>query len=238
MEVRMFQAQVSTASRQLSPAIWSRSTPKLVASNPLAALDAEGVRLSVKRGQEIYCEGAEATHCYKLVSGSVRLVKLMSDGERQICEFLTPGDLLGFETQDEHYFSAEAVSDAVLVKYPRRAADRLINEDHQAARFVRKLTSASLQGAYERMVLLCHKSAQERVAWFLLEMAKRGGNRSDSCVDLPMTRSDIADYLGMVIETVSRAFTQLRQNGLIVLKSVNCVSLVDREGLEEILGEA
>jgi CRP-like cAMP-binding protein len=206
--------------------------------SPLDALNKEGTRLTVKRGQEIYAEGDDAGYCYKLLSGSVRLVKLMSNGERQICEFLVPGDLMGFEPQDEHYFSSEAVTDAVLIRYTRRAAERLINDDPAAARFVRNLTSSSLQGAYERMVLLCHKSAQERMAWFLLEMAERSKAGNSDCVELPMTRSDIADYLGMVIETVSRVLTQLRQKGVIVMKGVNSIRLVDRNGLEDIASAA
>ncbi|MBY0511464.1 MAG: helix-turn-helix domain-containing protein [Rhodospirillaceae bacterium] len=206
--------------------------------NPFDALDTQGMRVTVKRGQELYAEGDDAAYCYKLLTGSLRLVKLMSDGQRQICEFLISGDLLGFESQDEHYFSAEAVTDAVLMRYPRRNAERLINEDPTAARFMRSLTSSNLQGAYERMVLLCHKSAQERIAWFLLEMADRSKTGGGTCVELPMTRSDIADYLGMVIETVSRVLTQLRQKGVIAMKSVNSILLIDRDSLEDIASAA
>jgi len=228
-----------TATAHAKQPIWSLAFANAApARNPLDALDALGTRMTVKRGQEIYAEGGDAGYCYKLVSGSVRLVKLMSDGQRQICEFLVPGDMLGFETQGEYYFSAEAVTDAVLMRYSRRNAELLINENPAAARFVRSMTAATLQGAYERMVLLCHKSAQERVAWFLLEMADRSKVRGDGCVELPMTRSDIADYLGMVIETVSRVLTQLKQSGVIVMKSVNRIALVDREGLEDIASAA
>ncbi len=227
-------------SRQANPLAWQPSVARAASSakSPLDALDSRGTRLVVKRGQEIYAEGNAANTCYKLVSGSVRLVKLMNDGQRQICEFLVPGDLLGFETQDEYYFSAEAVTECVLIRYARRTADLFIAENPEAARFVRRLTSTVLQNAYERMVLLCHKSAQERIAWFLLEMADRSKVPNGGCIDLPMTRSDIADYLGMVIETVSRVITQLKQTGTIALKSVNCVALIDRDGLEEILGSA
>jgi len=226
----MHQSTVTRQATAWSPAFNTPQSPK----NPFDALDTQGTRVTLKRGQELYAEGNDAAYCYKLLTGSLRLVKLMSDGQRQICEFLVAGDLLGFEAQDEHYFSAEAVSDAVVIRYPRRNAERLINEDPAAARFMRRLTSSSLQGAYERMVLLCHKSAQERIAWFLLEMADRSKINGGNCVELPMTRSDIADYLGMVIETVSRVLTQLRQKGVISMKSVNSILLVDREGLEDI----
>lgn len=224
----------STAQPSWTPAFSNTARTR----NPLDALDHAGARMTAKRGQEIYAEGDTARYCYKLLSGSIRLVKLMSDGQRQICEFLVPGDLLGFESQDEHYFSAEAVTDVVLMRYSRRTTEQLISENSAAASFVRSLTSASLQGAYERMVLLCHKSAQERVAWFLLEMAERSKAGEGDCVDLPMSRSDIADYLGMVIETVSRVLTQLKQRGVIVMKSVNKIALVDREKLEDIADAA
>ena len=231
----MLQAPVTrTVTTAWTPAFGAPQSRK----NPLDALETQGIRIAVKRSQEIYAEGEDADYCYKLVSGSLRLVKLMSDGQRQICEFLVPGDLLGFEAQNEHYFSAEAVTEAVLIRYPRRSAERLINEDPAAARFVHNLTSSSLQGAYERMVLLCHKSAQERIAWFLLEMADRSKTGGGTCVELPMTRSDIADYLGMVIETVSRVLTQLRQKGVIAMRSVNSILLVDRDGLEDIASAA
>jgi CRP-like cAMP-binding protein len=230
---------LQTSIARTAPSTWSPAfQPAASRKTPFDALDGQGTRITAKRGQEIYAEGDDAAFCYKLVSGSVRLVKLMSDGQRQICEFLVAGDLMGFEAHEQHYFSAEAVTDAVIVRYSRRTAERLINEQPEAARFVRSMASSSLQGAYERMVLLCHKSAQERIAWFLLEMAERSKARNNGCVELPMTRSDIADYLGMVIETVSRGLTQLKQKGVISMKGVNNILLVDRDGLEDIASAA
>lgn len=208
----------------------------VVARQPLQALEPLGQQMTIRRGKEIYNEGATANHCYKIVSGSVRLVKLMSDGHRQICEFLVAGDLFGFEGEDERYFAAEAVSDCVLVRYNRRNVDTLIAEDTAFARHMRHLSSKGLEAAYKRMVLLCHKSAHERIAWFLLELAERTANDND-CIQLPMTRGDIADYLGMVIETVSRTLTQLKESGVIAMQSVNCIKLVDRDALEEARGD-
>ena len=203
---------------------------------PLQALEPFGQQVTLRRGKEVYGEGATADHCYKIMSGSVRLVKLMSDGHRQICEFLVAGDLFGFEGEDERYFSAEAVSDCVLVRYSRRNVDTLIAENSAFARHMRHLSSKGLEAAYKRMVLLCHKTAHERVAWFLLELAARTANDND-CIQLPMTRGDIADYLGMVIETVSRTFTQLKESGVISMQSVNRIKLLDRDALEEARGD-
>ncbi len=209
---------------------------RAAARQPLQALEPLGQQATFRRGKEIYSEGTKADHCYKIISGSVRLVKLMSDGHRQICEFLVAGDLFGFEGEDERYFSAEAVSDCVLVRYNRRSVDTLIAEDIAFARHMRHLSSKGLEAAYKRMVLLCHKTAHERLAWFLLELAERTANDND-CIHLPMTRGDIADYLGMVIETVSRTLTQLKENGVISMQSVNSIKLLDRDALEEARGD-
>ena len=207
--------------------------------DPLAALDplkAAGARLAVKRGEEIVGEGNAADYCYKVVSGSVRLVKLVADGRRQVCEFLVAGDFIGLTADADHYFTAEATADSVLMRYPRRQVESLIASNPTLAQHVHKLTTSGLQRAYERMVLICHKSAQERIAWFLLEMGKRSAG-SDTFM-LPMTRADIADYLGLVIETVSRVLTQLKVAGTIQVRNINRITLVDRDALEAATGEA
>ena len=204
-------------------------------ATPLDALNALGTRIVVRRGREVYAEGDPAKFCYKLISGSVRAVKQMADGHRQICEFLLPGGYLGFESQGEYYFGAEAVTDAVLISYPRQRVERLIAENPAFAGEIRRLATRGLQSAYQRMVLLTHKSAEERMAWFLLELAERSEN--EDCIDLPMSRTDIADYLGMVIETVSRALSQLKRAGTIAMKSVNRIQLIDRDMLEHVRGE-
>ncbi len=190
----------------------------------------------VKRGHDIFAEGDAAESCYRLLDGGIRLVKLMADGRRQVCEFLKAGDLLGFDTDDEYYFSAEAVIDCTLVRYSRRAVEALLVKDKLFARHVRKVTARGLQGAYQRMVLLCHKSAQERIAWFLLDMADRAGAEK-GYIHLPMTRTDIANYLGMAIETVSRVLRQFKQSGAIIQKNLNRIQIVDRDVLELVRGE-
>lgn len=207
--------------------------------DPLAALDplaAAGSRMSVRRGEEIVAEGNAAEYCYKIVSGSVRLVKLVADGRRQVCEFLMPGDFIGLTAEADHYFTAEATADSVLMRYSRRQVESVIAATPALAQHVHKLTTTGLQRAYERMVLICHKSAQERIAWFLLEMGKRSAG-ADTFM-LPMTRADIADYLGLVIETVSRVLTQLRAAGTISIRNINRITLVDRDALEAATGEA
>lgn len=206
------------------------------AASPLAALAGLGTRITVRRGQEITAEGMTTEYCYCIVSGNVRLVKLMADGRRQVCEFLVPGDFIGLENQQQNYFSAEAVAETVLMRYPLRQVEGLIAATPALARHMHAVTAGILQRAYERMVLVCHKTAHERIAWFLLEMMKRSAG--DDSVVLPMTRADIADYLGLVIETVSRVLTQFKHSGLIAIRNVNRIVLLDRDALEAARGEA
>lgn len=231
----MLQSGLGIIAKNHVPTTWSRGT-FTPAVEPFALLAAQATRISTKRGQELFAEGTDADFCYRLISGHVSLVKLMADGRRQVCEFLGADDLLGFEVDDEYYFTAETVSDCVFMRYPRRAVDALLAEDKLFARHVRKITARGLQGAYHRMVLLCNKSAQERMAWFLLDVADRA-NRDDDLILLPMTRTDIANYLGMAIETVSRVLGQFKQNGTIVQKSLHRIHLCDRDALETVRGE-
>ncbi|MHB1206510.1 MAG: helix-turn-helix domain-containing protein [Rhodospirillaceae bacterium] len=213
--------------------------PAAQVHDPLAALDplkTAGTRMTVKRGEEIAAEGSAADYCYKVVSGSVRLVKLVTDGRRQVCEFLVAGDFIGITADSDHYFTAEATADSVLIRLPRRQVESLIAANPALAQYVHKLTTTGLQRAYERMVLICHKSAHERIAWFLLEMGKRSAG-TDS-FQLPMTRADIADYLGLVIETVSRVLTQFKVSGTIAIRNINRITLLDRDALEAATGEA
>jgi CRP-like cAMP-binding protein len=228
----MLQSVPGTLAKNHATTSWPQEG--YVPARPLERLAGHGTRITVKRGQEIFAEGAKSENCFRLVEGSVRLVKLMVDGRRQVCEFLKSGDLLGFEADEEHYFSAEAVSDCTLVRYPRRAIETLIVEDKTFARHVRLVTARGLQDAYQRMVLLCHKSAQERIAWFLLELADGTAGGS---IHLPMTRTDIANYLGMAIETVSRVLGQFKQSGAIAQKSLNSIQVLDRDALEAVRGE-
>jgi CRP/FNR family nitrogen fixation transcriptional regulator len=230
----MLQSVPETLAKNHATTSWPQEG--YVPARPLELLAGIGTRITIKRGQEIFAEGADAESCYRLVEGSARLVKLMTDGRRQVCEFLKAGDLLGFETGEEHYFSAEAVTDCTLVRYPLRAVETLLSEDKSFARHVRQITARGLQDAYQRMVLLCHKSAQERIAWFLLDLESRTDTDSGS-IHLPMTRTDIANYLGMAIETVSRVLGQFKQSGAIAQKSLNRIQVLNRHALEAVRGD-
>ncbi|MCA0200078.1 MAG: helix-turn-helix domain-containing protein [Proteobacteria bacterium] len=187
-------------------------------------------RIKVRAGEPVFEEGESAEYFYKLVSGCVRLVKWVASGHRQICDFYLPGDLLGFSNADEHEFSAEAIEDGVLMRYRRRDADRLMKADPAFACELQTLTAQGLSSAYAHMVRLCHRSARDRLSWFLLDMARRSGSE---WFTLPMSRVDVADYLGLAHETVSRVFTQLKKHGVIAEPKLNHVRIVNRGALED-----
>lgn len=183
----------------------------------LATLEELGATVTIRKDAEIHAQGDRALYCYRIVSGCVRSVKLMEDGRRQIDEFLLPGDWFGFEALDTHDFAAEAVTEAVLRRYPRRAVDALAAEDVGVAGWLLRLASGHLRSARDRMVALGRKTASERLAGFLLELTRRMPHDRTGAVALPMSRGDIADHLGLTIETVCRALAQMRRDGTIGL---------------------
>ncbi|OFX06619.1 MAG: transcriptional regulator, partial [Alphaproteobacteria bacterium RIFCSPHIGHO2_12_FULL_66_14] len=178
-----------------------------------------GVTRKLTRGEELFAEGDASEFFYKVVSGTVRTYKLLSDGRRQIDEFHLAGDIFGLEPGEQHRFSAEAVEDASVVMFRRRRFAAIAQEDPSLGDQVMASLMHNLERAHDHMMLLGRKSAQERIATFLLDMSKRIA-KGDS-FDLPMQRSDIADHLGLTIETVSRTLTQFARDGLIKLAAAS-----------------
>ena len=217
-------ASVPSASR-IPAAIAMRGA----ANMPAAA----STRRSFVKGEELFAEGDPADFFYKVVSGTVRTCKLLSDGRRQIDAFHLAGDVFGLESGADHGFTAEAVEDVVVEAYRRSQFASLL---HVNAAFGEQLMSSmlkNLERAHEHMVLLGRKTAQEKMATFLLDMAGRL-DRTDS-VELPMQRTDIADHLGLTIETVSRTLTQMVRDGLIKLAAAGrTIILSDKAGLQEL----
>jgi CRP/FNR family transcriptional regulator, nitrogen fixation regulation protein len=196
----------------------------------LEPLGRQAVTISADRNEEIFEEGAPAKYCYFVVSGCVRTVKLMEDGRRQVGEFLLPGDLLGWASLDEYDFSAEAVTPVTLRRYSRAVLEDFADHDRNFARRLRELTAGQLRAARERMVLLGRKTASERIATFLLEMAERVKSDANGPIDLPMSRTDMADHLGLTIETVCRGLAELRRHGTIAIDRTR-IAIRDRRAL-------
>ena len=193
--------------------------------------DLVGALMTFARNSEIYGENEPADYLYKVVSGTVRTYKVLVDGRRQIGGFHLPGDMFGFESGDEHTFSAEAITDCKILVIRRSAVITLAAQDNDIAQQMWALTARELQRVQDHIMVLI-KSAQERVAGFLLEMAERAAG--DAAVELPMSRQDIADYLGLTIETVSRTLTQLEKTAAIELPTSRRVVLRDRSALSRL----
>lgn len=221
--------------RQTRPAtpVPAHEAPPLDGSGLAQAMALMGARMSFPRNAEIYGEGEPADFVYQVVSGTVRTSKILSDGRRQIGGFYLPGDSFGLDLGDEHAFSAEAIGHVTVVYVRRSAVLALADRDGHVARQLWAATARELSQA-QRRVLLLIQSAQERLAGFLLEMAERA--RSGDSVDLAMTRQDIADYLGLTIETVSRTLTALAEKAVIELSSTRRILLRDRAALEFMSG--
>jgi len=184
------------------------------------------------KDEEIFAEGDRAAFVYKVLSGVVRTSKLLSDGRRQIDAFHLAGDIFGIEAGEEYRFSAEAVGDCIVIAYRRSHLASMTGGDVQLAQDMTMGLMRSLVRAQNHMMLLGRKSALEKIATFLLDMAER--TAEDGALDLPMSRTDIADHLGLTIETVSRSFTQLERQGIIELPSARHVVLSNRAALERL----
>jgi CRP-like cAMP-binding protein len=189
-----------------------------------------GLAMSFARNAEIYAEGETSGYVYKVISGVVRVSKLLPDGRRQISAFHMPGEMFGFEANELHHASAEAVIPTKVVAY---RWDGVLGTEKQSANFVRELLNLTVLGlrhTQDHLLLLGRKHALERLAEFLLEMSARVGG--GTVLDLAMPRHDIADYLGLTLETVSRMFAELKELGAIRLESARRVHLLDKAALK------
>ena len=189
-----------------------------------------GLAMSFGRNAEIYAEGETSGYVYKVISGLVRISKLLPDGRRQISAFHLPGEMFGFEANELHHASAEAVVPTKVVAY---RWEGVLGAERQSASFLRELLNLTVLGlrhTQDHLLLLGRKNALERLAEFLLGMSARMGG--SSVLDLAMPRHDIADYLGLTLETVSRMFAELKEMGAIRLESARRVHLLDKAALK------
>jgi len=191
-----------------------------------------GAPMRFARNTEIYGEGESAEYLYQVVSGAVRTYRMLDDGRRQIGAFYLPGDVFGIEAGDVHLSTAEAVNEAQILVVKRSSVVARAEHERNLAKDLWMLTARELQRVQLHSLVLI-KSAEERVAGFLLEMAGRNAG-SGAAVELPMSRQDIADYLGLTIETVSRTFTHFVQRGLIALETTRRVRFCDRAALSRL----
>jgi CRP-like cAMP-binding protein len=223
-----------TAIRNVSqrrPATQPRRVPLPAPAMQTGMIEFVGACMSFSANAEIYGENEPADYLYKVVSGTVRTYKVLVDGRRQIGAFHLPGDIFGLETGDEHTSSAEAISECKIIVIKRSTVMALAARDNDVARQMWALTARELERVQEHSLVLI-KSAEERVAGFLLEMAERvpGGG----AVELPMSRQDIADYLGLTIETVSRTLKHLEDAAAIEVPKRRRILLRNRSALHRL----
>jgi CRP/FNR family nitrogen fixation transcriptional regulator len=191
-----------------------------------------GVNMRFERNEEIFGEDESADYVYRVASGAVRTMRFTSDGRRQILGFHLPGDIFGLELNGVHSLTAEAVapSDVILVRCT--LIEKAAAEHPVVARTILQLTTQNLMSAREHAMLLARKGASERVAAFLLHFAERCPSNQE--LDLPMSRADIADFLGLTIESVSRAFAEMERQHAIALPSSRHVIMRSRSALMQL----
>ena len=202
----------------------------LFSKQPLEQLDAGGT---------LFFEGDQAKHLFELVEGVLRVFKIMADGRRVITGFLYPGDLVGVSLRNHYLYSAEAVTPARLRRFSRRAFEDTVGSSPELRPLLLARLCDEMAAAQDQMVLLSCKNAEERLCSFLLRQLqrKREQDRSCSIVDLPMTRLDIADYLGLTIETVSRTMTRLTNKGIVGPAGRHSIRILKARMLAHLAGE-
>lgn len=202
--------------------------------HPLENLDALAAIMAFRRGQEICSQGRPVEHWYFLISGAARRCAIRPDGRRQIVDLLLPGDFFGMAFGDQSDSTIEAVTKATVVAgYPRRRIESLATSDPKIAREVWEIAFKALSRMHSQLLILGRITALEKVGSFILEMAARLSDGDGKQVALPVSRYDIADYLGISVETVSRALSVLKERGAIKLLDARTVSIVLRDVLEE-----
>jgi len=219
--------------REFDAAVWS---PPVVRLDTLSTLQQQlGEKHRFVRDREIYAEGSRSKYWFQVISGTVRLVTLFADGRRHIGNFCFTGDCFGFDLGSTRNFSAEAVEDCTVYRYPRQSIGRLITELPQVAQQLWNITLKDLAHAQSQTAILGRMTAPMRVASFLLDYSARHGMAN--LLDLSMSRADVADYLGLTVETVCRVLSRFAELKLIAIPNVNQVELIDTHAVETIFLE-
>jgi CRP/FNR family nitrogen fixation transcriptional regulator len=218
--------QMSTLGRShLSGSLRLQNRPRVETRELGGAMECIGAPMLFRRQAEIYGEGEPADYLYKIMTGVVRICKVLADGRRQVGGFYLRGDTFGLETGAEHAYSADAITECRLLVARHSTLIARARTDHEVAFQLLVLTGRELRRLQDQVLLLI-KNAPERVAAFLLALAERSS--TGNSIELPMSRQDIADHLGLTIETVSRTLSYLETLQAIELLSARRVLLRNR----------
>jgi CRP-like cAMP-binding protein len=195
-----------------------------------------GLREIFRQGETVFRQNEAVVKVYRIQTGTVRLCRYSPDGRRYIVDFLTQGELMGLGDRPDHPVTAEAVGDVVVMAYPRAAFERMARENMRVRAELLRHMSDALLAAQQHMFVLGSQKAKERVASFLLKLAERMELGIGERMELAMSRQDIADHLGLTVETVSRAMTALRGGGLIFVPHPHQIVLRDIGALRRVAG--
>lgn len=203
--------------------------------HPLKKLDSFAALIRNHRSEPVCCQGQPADYWYCVISGAARRSVIRADGRRQILGLLLPGDFFGFTPHAEYDFAVEIIAEGtVLIRYPRRRAEALADCDPQLAHEIRDVAFQSLSRLEAQLLILGRITALEKVGCFIAEIASRlSDGRAGAWMVLPISRYDIADYLAVSVETVSRSLTDLKQRGVIELTGARNIKIVDRKALQD-----
>ncbi|OYR08868.1 helix-turn-helix domain-containing protein [Brucella grignonensis] len=204
----------------------------------LGALEAIMTSKKLDANEMLVEEGEPKRRVFSLTSGMLRIYTSLPDGRRQIAGFLVPGDYLGLADDDVYSQSAEAVVPSVLCAFSSKEMEALMNSFPKLKERLHQMTREALRTARDNQLVLGRLAPVEKLASFLLVLAARAEKRGEKAnlVHLAMNRTDIADYLGLTIETVSRSFTKLKTQGLIQLLDANTVEILSRRSLAAVAG--
>lgn len=190
-------------------------------------------------GTAVFWEGDEADHVFEVVEGVLRIYKILGDGRRVITGFMYPGDLIGVSLKDRYLYTAEAVTRIQVRRFARQRFQEEINRSPELRPQLFARLCDEMAAAQDQMVLLARKSAEERVCSFLLLISRRLDRDGQALrvVEVPMTRLDMADYLGLTIETVSRIMTRLTSRGIISPSGRHAIIVRKNDRLTALAGE-
>ncbi len=195
-----------------------------------------GCGIELRAGETLYSEGDPALSVFTVTEGIMRSSKVLADGRRQVTGFHMPGDFVGTTVSETHAFTVEAIEDARLCAFPMRRFENFVADHHEMERELYIAAASELAEAQQQMVILGRKTALERIASFFLSLSDR--SNGSAVIELPMSRSDIADYLGLTKETVSRVLSDLKSRRTIRLQAIDRIEILDRPRLKAIASAA
>ena len=214
-----------------------------VPDGELKLLSAISTHTHLTPGETLILDGDASDHVYNVVSGSLMMTRLGTDGRRQILAFLLTGSFIGFSSDQLYRFNVEAVSDAELCRFDRKKLEPLFEAYPEMERRFRQMAARVIESSLDLVFTLGRRNATERIAAFLLHLRDmqraeaNGAAPAQSAWHIPMTRTDIADYLGLTIETVSRVLSRLKAKGILRLPTLHSFEIVNEAALVDAAGE-